>query len=126
MANLKDKYKDVIDRAGALGIKGLDVREEGGKLVVKGEAAYQYDKDRVWDAIKKQSGWESEVSANLTVADTSIFGVHVVQSGETLSKIAKSAYDNAGKYMKIFEANKDQLSNPDVIKPGQKLKLPNP
>jgi nucleoid-associated protein YgaU len=47
-----------------------------------------------------------------------------VKSGESLSKIAKDVYDNAGVYMKIFEANKDQLKDPNVIHPGQKLVLP--
>ena len=50
---------------------------------------------------------------------------HVVKPGDRLSKIAKSAYDNAGDYMRIFEANKDILKNPDLIHPGQRLKLPN-
>jgi nucleoid-associated protein YgaU len=48
-----------------------------------------------------------------------------VKSGDTLSKIAKYVYSDANKYPKIFEANKDQISNPDLIKVGQRLKLPN-
>ena len=47
-----------------------------------------------------------------------------MKSGESLSKIAKDVYDNGNMYMKIFEANKDQLKNPDTIHPGQKLVLP--
>jgi nucleoid-associated protein YgaU len=45
-------------------------------------------------------------------------------SGDTLSKIAKEAYGDANAYMKIFEANKPMLSNPDKIYPGQKLRIP--
>ena len=45
--------------------------------------------------------------------------------GKVFSKIAKEIYKDANKYMKIFDANKDQLTNPDQIKVGQKLKLPN-
>jgi nucleoid-associated protein YgaU len=41
-----------------------------------------------------------------------------------LSKIAKEHLGNANDYMKIFEANRDQLADPDKIKPGQVLKLP--
>jgi nucleoid-associated protein YgaU len=41
-----------------------------------------------------------------------------------LSKIAKDNLGSAGSYMKIFELNKDQLSDPDHIKPGQVLRLP--
>jgi nucleoid-associated protein YgaU len=47
-----------------------------------------------------------------------------VKSGDTLSKIAKEFYGNANAYMKIFEANKGTLSDPDKIKPGQVLTIP--
>ena len=47
-----------------------------------------------------------------------------VKSGDTLSKIAKEAYGDANAYMKIFEANKPMLSDPDKIYPGQKLRIP--
>lgn len=47
-----------------------------------------------------------------------------VKSGDTLSKIAKDAYGDANAYMKIFEANKPMLSNPDKIYPGQMLRIP--
>ena len=47
-----------------------------------------------------------------------------VQAGDTLSKIAKEHLGSAGAYMKIFDLNKDQLSDPDKIKPGQVLRLP--
>jgi nucleoid-associated protein YgaU len=50
---------------------------------------------------------------------------HVVVKGDTLSGIAKKYYNDAGKYMKIYEANKDVIgSNPDLIKPGQELIIP--
>ncbi|MCC6133117.1 MAG: LysM peptidoglycan-binding domain-containing protein [Acidobacteria bacterium] len=50
--------------------------------------------------------------------------IHVVAAGESLSAISKKYYGNANAYMKIFEANKDILKNPDVIHPGQKLRIP--
>jgi nucleoid-associated protein YgaU len=49
---------------------------------------------------------------------------HVVQKGETLSKISKKYYGDPNLYMKIFDANKDILKNPDLIKVGQKLRIP--
>ena len=49
---------------------------------------------------------------------------YTVKAGDTLSKIAKEHLGDANAYMKIFEANKDQLSDPDKIKPGQVLKIP--
>lgn len=50
---------------------------------------------------------------------------HTVASGETLSGIAKKYYDDAGKYMKIYEANKDLIGNdPSLIQPGMELVIP--
>ena len=45
-------------------------------------------------------------------------------SGDTLSGLAKKYYGKASLYKKTFEANKDQLTNPDLIKVGQKLRIP--
>lgn len=49
---------------------------------------------------------------------------YVVQSGDTLSKIAKQYYGDANRYMDIFNANKDKLSDPNKIQPGQELVIP--
>jgi nucleoid-associated protein YgaU len=48
----------------------------------------------------------------------------VVQSGDTLGKIAKKYYGDASLYMTIFDANKDLLKDPNKIFPGQKLRIP--
>jgi nucleoid-associated protein YgaU len=49
---------------------------------------------------------------------------YTVQPGDNLSKISKEFYGNANQYMKIFEANKDKLSDPDKIKAGMELVIP--
>ena len=49
---------------------------------------------------------------------------YTVKAGDTLGGIAKEHLGSAGAYMKIFELNKDQLTDPDKIKPGQILHLP--
>lgn len=49
---------------------------------------------------------------------------HEVQPGETLSKIAQKYYGDASLYPQIFEANKDILKDPNLIKVGQKLRIP--
>ena len=74
---------------------------------------------------QKHDGWQNEVKADIRIEKTDIYGIWEVQPGESLSKIAKVVYDNAAKYMPIFEANKDILKDPNVIHPGQKLTIPN-
>lgn len=64
-----------------------------------------------------QSGVES--TATVVAAKT-----YTVAKGDSLSKIAKHLYGNANRWRDIFEANRDQLDNPDLIQPGQVLKLP--
>jgi LysM repeat protein len=123
--SLKEKYAAALKLGEELGVKGGDVKDEGGKLVIKGTAEYGFDRDQIWNAIKKQSGWESEIVADIKVEKATPYGYWVVKSGETLSKIAKNIYSDANVYMKIFDANKDQLKDPNMIKVGQKLVLPN-
>ena len=50
--------------------------------------------------------------------------MHDVVGGDTLSELAKKYYGDASKYNRIFEANRDQLSDPDKIRVGQRLKIP--
>jgi nucleoid-associated protein YgaU len=49
---------------------------------------------------------------------------YTVVTGDSLSKIAKRFYGDANRWQKIFEANRDQIEDPDLIRPGQKLKIP--
>lgn len=49
---------------------------------------------------------------------------YVVQSGDSLSKIAQRYYGDPALYTKIFEANRDLLKDPNKIQPGQKLRIP--
>lgn len=122
----KAKYQPVLDLGEQLNIKNGDVTEENGVLKVKGTANTPYEKNLIWDKIKEIGGEKpSDIMANITVADESVFHRHTVKSGETLGKIAKQYYDNASKYQAIFNANTNILKNPDLIHPGQELVIPN-
>jgi LysM repeat protein len=122
---LKEEYSDLMNLAAQLKMQGLEANEEAGKLKIKGTATYQLDKDLLWDKIKTYSNWENEVGASIQVERTDIYGMYTVQSGDTLSKLAKGHLGDPMKYMEIFNLNKDILTNPDLIKVGQVLKLPN-
>ena len=125
--SLQVKYAEVLALANKLGVKDMKVAEEGGKLSISGTTNTQYEKNAIWDKIKEVGGEAySDIGADLRPARTDVFHVHTVESGESLSKIAKHYFKDANKYMSIFNANKDILSNPDLIKPGQELKIPNP
>ncbi len=124
--SVKSKYQALLELGESLGIQGGDVREENGILKVKGEAKTQYEKDIMWDKIKEIGGSSpSDIKANITVADDSVYHRHTVKSGESLSKIAKHYYGDAMKYKEIFAANQNILKNPDLIHPDQELVIPN-
>jgi nucleoid-associated protein YgaU len=123
---IRSKYQSVLELGEKLNIQNGDVKEENGQLKVWGTASTQYEKNLIWDEIKKVGGENpTDIMADISVADDSIFARHTVASGESLSKIAKHYYGNAMKYTAIFEANRDVLKNPDLIHPGQDLVIPN-
>ena len=121
---LMEKYSDLFALANQIGLKSPDVAEDAGKLTITGQTEYQLDANRLWDNIKTHQGWENEIVANIQAQRSDVFGVHTVISGDTLSKLAKSYLGDAGRYMDIFKANTETLSNPDMIKVGQRLTIP--
>jgi nucleoid-associated protein YgaU len=126
MAALAEKYGDVLGFARELGVKDGNWKEEGGKIKLWGKTEYQLDANRLWDKIKEHPNWENEVVADIQAAKTDVHGYYEVKSGDTLSGIAKKVLGSANRYMDIFNANKDQLSDPDKIKVGQRLVIPKP
>lgn len=132
---LKGKYQSVISAAPQLGIQLMNVHIEGGKLLIRGKAPNDSIKNQIWDKIKQVDPGYSDLTADITVdssmpqpAAAASAGTqskkYTVKAGDTLSKISKEFYGNAGDYMKIFEANRDKLSDPDKIQPGQELSIP--
>jgi len=123
---LKKKYQSVIDLAKQRGVSLKNVNLEGDKLLIRGGAPNQAIKNEVWSQIKAVDSKYADLTADISI-DPSLpvpAKIYEVVSGDTLSKISKKFYGDAGKYMKIFDANKDQLKDPDKIKVGQKLKIP--
>lgn len=129
--SLRDKYQQAIQTAKGFHMEGsADERE--GKLHFKGTVKSVDEKNSIWDAIKKVSGWENEVVADIRVSETpAAVGTsgggqrtYTVKSGDSLSKIAKEYYGDANAFGRIFDANRDQLTDPNLIRPGQVLKIP--
>lgn len=123
---VKQKYQSVLDLGEKLNVQNGDVQVKGDKLEVRGTTQTQYEKNLLWDEIKRVGGENpNDIMADIKVADESVYAYHTVERGESLSKIAKHYYRDPMKYRQIFAANTDQLDNPDLIHPGQKLKIPN-
>lgn len=123
---VKAKYQSVLDLGEKLSIQDGDVQVNGDKIEIRGTAATPYDKNLLWDEIKKVGGDNpTDLMADIQVADDSIYTKHTVKSGESLSLIAKHYFKDPMKYKQIFEANTGLLDNPDVIHPGQELVIPN-
>ena len=123
---LRDNYAYAIQTA-----KGKfhgNAEERDGKLYFKGTVATEAEKNEIWSAIKTIPTWQKDIVADIQVTgpapSASAGKTYTVKAGDTLSGIAKEHLGNAGAYMKIFELNKDQLTDPDKIKPGQVLHLP--
>lgn len=122
--NLRDKYNHAIQTAKGLRMQGA-AEERDGKLYFKGQVQNQDEVNEIWTAIKTVPDWRNDVVAEVTIdPEAKASSTYTVQAGDTLSKIAKDKLGDASAYMKIFELNKNILTDPDKIKPGQVLTLP--
>jgi nucleoid-associated protein YgaU len=139
---LRDKYNHAVQTAKSLRMDG-SAEERDGKLHVHGTVNSEDEKNQIWNALKEVPDWQKDVVADIKVRPSTMkdptpnrsaapqqtsspvaMTTYTVQSGDTLSAIAKKFLGNANDYMEIFNANRDQLTDPDKIKPGQVLKIP--
>ena len=132
---LRDKYNHAVQTAKTLRMDG-SAEERDGKLHFKGTVGSDEEKNQIWNALKTVPDWQKDVVADIRVqpraaaaaaapAQQAAAGqTYTVKSGDTLSGISKELYGHANHYMDIFNANRDQLTDPDKIKPGQVLKIP--
>ena len=124
--NLRDKYNHAIQTAKGVKMQGA-AEERDGKLYFKGMVQNQDEVNEIWTAIKTVPDWRNDVVAEVTIdpnAKPAAGATYTVKAGDTLSKIAKEHLGDANAYMKIFDANKGTLTDPDKIKPGQVLTIP--
>ena len=133
---LKAKYQSVLNFIQSQGVQLQNVNMEGDKLLIRATAPSADLKNKVWDQIKlvdpSYSDLTADIQAPAAAAAAAAGGAptpaaartYTVQPGDSLSKISKEFYGDANKYMKIFEANKDQLTDPDKVKVGTNLIIP--
>ena len=113
--NLREKYNHAIQTAKDLRMQG-SVDERDGKLFFKGTVKNQSEVNRIWDAIKTVPDWRNDLVGEISIDPQAPKDVtYTVKPGDTLSKIARE---------QLGDANTDQLSDPDKIRPGQVLTIP--
>lgn len=126
LEQLKQKYASVLNLINQQGVKLTHVHIQDNKLYVEGAGGSEAINNRIWDQVKLVDNSLSDITLNLSV-DPSLAPKqkkYTVAAGDSLSKIAKQFYGNANQYMKIFEANKNVLSDPNMVKAGQELVIP--
>jgi LysM repeat protein len=135
LEQMKQKYASVLSEIEQDQVKLSHMHIQDGKFFIQGTAPSEQAKNRVWDRIKAVNpNWSQELVADISVdpnaapaaktAAAPSSRTYTVQSGDSLSKIAKEFYGSPGEYMKIFEANRDVLADPNRINPGQTLRIP--
>lgn len=102
----------------------LSVAFADGAATVKGTAESAAQREKIVLAIGNIAGVETVDDQLHILAPQPPAIFYTVQSGDTLSRIARQHYGNAMKYPLIFEANRPMLKNPDRIFPGQVLRIP--
>ncbi len=102
-------------------IENLEVRVEGDKVILSGEADAEA-KEKAALIAGNIKGIKSVEFEGIT--EDSEESYYEIKSGDTLSKISKEFYGNANLYNKIFEANKEVIKDPNLIYPGQKIRIP--
>ena len=145
LEELKSKYQSVLNLIKSTGVRLSHLHVQDNKLFMQGEAPSDHIKYKVWDEIKRIDPTYSDLTCDLTInpalapqepqhaqqaaqqtgaAAGGGMQTYTVKPGDSLSKISQQFYGNANQYMKIFEANRYQLTDPDKINPGQQLKIP--
>jgi nucleoid-associated protein YgaU len=135
--SFEEKVKDALAaiEGMGLGVSNLGAKIEGKMVTLTGDAPSMEAKARVMQEFNRMVKTENTLNTIRVPqapkpepapkpADQPQEVYYEVKPGDTLSGIALKYYGKASAYPKIFEANRDILDNPDLIKPGQRLRIP--
>jgi len=134
---LKQKYQPVLNLMQELQVRVQNLNMQGNQLLIRGVAPSADAKNRIWDQIKLIDKSFSDLICDISVtqaqptmtAGASVGGGesqrrHTVQAGDTLSKISQQYYGDANQFMRIYNANRSILKDPNTVRPGQELVIP--
>jgi len=130
LEQLKHKYQSVLDTLPQWNVELTNLHIQDGKLFIGAIAGSEEVKNRVWNQIKAVDSGYPDLIADIRIdpsrapAPAPAVRTYTVAPGDTLSKISKQFYGSAGQYMRIFEANRGILTDPDKIRVGQQLVIP--
>jgi nucleoid-associated protein YgaU len=137
---LKQKYQPALNLMQQLQVRVLNLNMQGSQLLIRGVAPSAEAKNKIWDQIKLIDSSYSDLLCDISVsqqqpapatmtAGASVSGGqrqrrYIVQAGDTLSKISREYYGDPNQFTKIFNANRSILDDPNTIRPGQELIIP--
>ena len=139
LERLKQKYQSALNLMQQLQVQLQNVNMQGNQLLIRGVAPSAEAKNKVWNQIKLIDSSYSDLICDISVsqqqqsqpamsAGASVGGQterrYTVRAGDTLSKISREYYGDANQYMKIFNANRSILKDPNTLSPGQQLVIP--
>lgn len=149
---LKQKYHSVLNAIEQQHARILDMRMERDKLLIRAVTPTVAAKDHIWDQIHRIDRDHADLAADIVIAAAAAPPMpdagtelpdyiedsnrvarmggepgtrdYTVQPGDSLAKLARDFYGDAKQYMRIFNANRGRLRDPDDVRPGQRLKIP--
>lgn len=132
-ARLKEKYLSALNMADSMGARVDALYVEGDRLVARITASDQSSADQIVGAFNSIDSSYGDLDLQVNAqqqqqyeqaAETQQVEIYTVKSGDSLWKIARNHYGDGSRYMDIFYANRDKISDPDMIQVGQELVIP--
>jgi nucleoid-associated protein YgaU len=136
---LKQKYQPALNLMQQLQVQLQNLNMQGNQLFIRAQAPSVEAKNKIWDQVKLIDKSFSDLICDISVSQQqpqpamtagAAMGAsqtrrrYTVQGGDTLSKISREYYGDPNQYMKIFNANRSILKDPNAIRPGLELVIP--
>lgn len=123
-----DNIKQHIE-IGMTGVKNITVEYDDGVATICGDCDSQAVKEQAILLAGNVKGVEKIIADDLNAPapppeEVSKDEFYEIKSGDTLGAISKQFYGKSSQYMRIFEANREIISDPNKIYPGQKIRIP--